>query len=361
MSDNDGVVRFSAGVVREQILGILRAWGMRLDLAETTADVMVDTDLSGIDSHGILMLTMYETLRNDGRLDLDVTPEISHHGKAFAVIDARHGLGHPAGVLAMESAITKARSAGVGIAVVARSNHFGALGYYARIASTQGMFALVTTSTRTPVVAALGGTTPVLGTNPIAFSAPRLSSEPLVVDLSTSVVAMNKVKAYAVAGKELPDGWVVDLVGRPISDASTAHTLLSNGGATLIPLGGLTIESGGHKGFGLSLMVQVLSAAIVGAALPGVRGHYDDLGHFFMAIDPSVVVPGEPVSRNVDRILEAVQHDEPGVRIPGDPEEETRAERGARGIPLPARLVGQIRRICASCGAPFLLTAGVAT
>ena len=356
MSGSADQLLVSGDLLRAQILTILDAWGMHKPSARMTAEVMVDTDLSGIDSHGVSMLMMYDALRRDGRLDLTAPPRVEREGGAFAVIAADHNLGHAAGALAMRTAIAKARAAGVGMCAVGGSNHFGALGYYARLASSEGMLAVVTTSTRTPTVAALGGTTPVLGTNPIAFSAPRPGEDPLVVDMSTSVVALNKVKAYALAGRRLPHGWVADRIGSSISDASTAHELLTSGGATLAALGGATVEGGGHKGFGLSIMVQVLSAALVGGALPGEEGAFDDLGHFFLAIDPAVVAPGQDVPGNVERILDAVQHEEPDVRIPGDPEREARGERGRLGIPLPAALVDHLQRICVDGGAAFLLS-----
>lgn len=348
--------RFTPASLRAQILAILDAWGMESDSATITAEVMVDTDLSAIDSHGVSMLQMYEKLLSEGRLDLTAEPEVVVDGSAFAVLDGHHGLGHPTGVRSMKLAIEKARESGIGMVVVRNSLHFGALGFYARMASEQGLLSLVTTTTRTPVTSATGGTTPILGTNPIAFSAPRVSGEPLLVDMSTSVVALNKVKAYANKGKTLPEGWVFDRTGEAVTDAALAYSLLTKLGATISPLGGPTPETGGHKGFGLSLMSQILSAALSNAAGPLHSGDRDNIGHFFLVIDPEALNPGGQTAQNVEQLVNAMQQGENGVRIPGDPEREARRERGRNGIPMPETLFTQITDIAGRASAPTLLT-----
>jgi LDH2 family malate/lactate/ureidoglycolate dehydrogenase len=255
----------------------------------------------------------------------------------------------------MELAIQKARESGIGMVVVRNSLHFGALGFYARMASEHGLLSMVTTTTRTPVTSATGGTTPILGTNPIAFSAPRVNGEPLLVDMSTSVVALNKVKAYANKGKTLPEGWVFDRDGEAVTDATLAYSLLTKLGATISPLGGPTPETGGHKGFGLSLMSQVLSAALSNAAGPLQAGDRDNIGHFFLVINPEALNPGGQTAENVEHLANAMQQGEDGVKIPGDPEREARAERGKNGIPIPEVLFTTISDIAGRASAPMVL------
>jgi LDH2 family malate/lactate/ureidoglycolate dehydrogenase len=347
---------FEAQSVRAQIIAILRAWGLPADAATTSAEVMVDTDLSAIDSHGISMLVVYEKLLSGGLLNPLARPEMVIDGPAFAVVDGHRGLGHPTAVLAMNVAIEKALRCGIGAVAVRNSLHFGAVGYYARLASHKGLFGLVTTTTRTAVTAATGGTTPILGTNPLAFSAPRTSDGPLVVDISTSVVALNQVRKRAGEGLALPDGWVFDREGNSVTDATSAYSLLTSRNATLSPLGGRTVDTGGHKGYGLSLMVEVLSAALSSAMGPLQSGDRDNLGHFFLAINPEAFNPGGATPRNVEEILRAMQVGESDVRIPGDPEREARATRTSEGIPIPPSLVSQISEIAARAGAPMLLT-----
>ncbi|MDQ1609942.1 MAG: hypothetical protein QOE16_2674 [Microbacteriaceae bacterium] len=349
------VRRFTPESLRAQIVAILDAWGMRSDSAATTANVMVDTDLSAIDSHGVSMLSMYEKFLVEGRLDLNAEPEVVVDGPAFAVVDGHHGLGHPTGIRSMELAIEKARKSGIGMVVVRNSLHFGALGFYARMASEQGLLSMVTTTTRTPVTSATGGTTPILGTNPIAFSAPRVNGEPLLVDMSTSVVALNKVKAYANKSKTLPEGWVFDRAGEAVTDPAQAYSLLTQLGATISPLGGPTPETGGHKGFGLSLMSQVLSAALSNAAGPLQAGDRDNIGHFFLVINPEAFNPGGQTAENVEHLANAMQQGEDGVKIPGDPEREARRERGENGIPIPDVLFTTISEIAGRASAPMVL------
>ncbi|MHA7190255.1 Ldh family oxidoreductase [Arthrobacter sp. MDT2-16] len=348
--------RFDAVRVHEQIVAVLRAWGMPDGSAAATATVMVETDLAGVDSHGVSMLMLYEKLRSENRLKLDAVPRVVRDAPAFAVVDAGAGLGHPAGLHAVELAIGKAAESGIGAVAVGNSHHLGALGYYVRSAAQRGLVALMATTTRTPVVAALGGTTPILGTNPIAFAAPRAGGGELVVDMSTSVVAMNKVKAYALSGRDLPPGWVNDRLGNPVTDAALAYSLLTTQEGTLSPLGGSTAETGGHKGFGLSLMVQVLSAAFSRAALPLADGDSDNLGHFVLVVDPRRVAEGGDTARYVDDLVRLMTRDEPDVVLPGEPEALARADRSHNGIPIPEGLLEHLRGICGRAGTAMFLT-----
>lgn len=339
--------------LHEMVVAVLTAWGMPLDAAGTTADVMVDTDLSGIDSHGVSMLTAYESLLGQGGLDLAARPEVVRDLPAFAIVDGHNGLGHPVGVMSMRVAAEKARATGIGAVAVRNSHHFGALGYYGRLAAADGLLALVTTATRGPVVAPTGGTAPVLGTNPLCFAAPRAGGEPLVLDMSTSVVAVNKVKAYWLKGLDLPVGWVFDRAGMPLTDARDAYHRLISGDATLAPLGGSSTVSGGHKGYGLAVMVQVLSAALSNAARPDHEGEHDNIGHFFLAIDPDVVNPGGHTADYVAELCEWLGAEDPSILVPGQPEELSRTEREAKGVPIGDVLRQQLSEICTRAGVPM--------
>ncbi|MDB5412999.1 MAG: yjmC 1, partial [Rubritepida sp.] len=183
--------------VRAQILAVLQAWGSPAHLAEVTAEVMVETDLMGVDSHGISMLMNYEEMLRAGQLRISGEPRIARDFAATALVDGADGLGHPAAVMAMKLAIEKARAFGVGAVGVVNSHHFGAAGYYARLASSAGLIGLVTSSTRGVLMVPTRATEPVLGTNPIAFAAPAgPDHRPVVLDMATTTVAGNKVKVY---------------------------------------------------------------------------------------------------------------------------------------------------------------------
>jgi LDH2 family malate/lactate/ureidoglycolate dehydrogenase len=351
-------VRFTAASVHRQIVAVLEAWGMPPDPAAITADVMVDTDLAGIDSHGVSMLMMYDTMHAEGRLRLAAQPTVVTDAPAFTVLDGGHGLGHPVAVAAMDRAVAKARVCGVGAVSVRNSQHFGAAGHYARRAALSGLMAMVTSTTRHPAVSPTGSVVATLGTNPFAFAAPRADGRPFVLDMATSVVAMNKVKVYAFQGKPLPDGWVTDESGAPVNDAARAYALLEESKASLSPLGGIGTLLGGHKGFGLNMMVQILSAALSDGGSPWSGGDHDNVGHFFLAIDPAVACPGVPTTALVEEFIAAVKlvptADE--ILVAGEVEDRCRVERERDGIPMPDPLVEKIAEVCARAGVELMLS-----
>lgn len=355
--------QYAADTVREQILAVLSAWGMNPERATITAEVMVDTDLLGIDSHGISMLPMYQRLIDAGKINTRAESVISRESSATAVIDGGDNLGHSTMVTAMQLATSKAQETGVGVVTVRRSHHFGAAGYYARLAVDVGQIGLVTSTTPTKTVVPTRGSRPVLGTNPLAFAAPSANTaEPFLLDMSTSTVAMNKVKVYDYLNKPLPAGWVLDGAGRPVTDSRVGHTQLRDqqeGG--LSPLGG-TESLSSHKGYGLAVMVQILAGALAGATFAPLREPADpnDIGHFCLAIDPWFF--GEPgdFAASVSQIVDTLRAEPPAspdrpVLVPGDLERALRAERLRDGIPLSDGLVEHIRDICERNEAPFHL------
>jgi LDH2 family malate/lactate/ureidoglycolate dehydrogenase len=357
-------MKVSAELVRKQILNVLDSWGMDAELASTTADVMVDTDLAGIDSHGLSMLMFYEGIRDRGELMLDVRPVVTREHGATAVIDARGGLGHPAAVMGMELAVERASAFGVGVVTVFNSHHFGAAGYYASIAAEAGMIGMVTTSARTVAVLPARGAVPMLPTNPIAFAAPARRNRPFLLDMSTSTVAANKVKVYEFHGKPLPAGWVLDEAGQPVRDPSTAmHYIFDRKDGGVSPLGG-TAEMGSHKGYGLAVMVQILAATLSGGAFAPLReqqpGDPDNIGHFFLAIDPKAFRPPGDFEQDLDVVIDLLHATPPvdpalPVLVPGDPEAAMRAERSREGIPVPQALKDRIRAVCDRSGAEYVL------
>jgi LDH2 family malate/lactate/ureidoglycolate dehydrogenase len=357
--------RFPASVLREQVATVLRTWNMPPDTATRTAEILVDADLLGIDSHGISMLPLYESKLTSGGLRLDTTAEVVHDdGGAVVVIDGAAGLGHVVAADAMQMACDRAARFGIGLAVVRNSHHFGAAGYYARLAADQGKLGLVTTSTHTLSQAPTGGAERRLGTNPIAFAAPAERHPPVVLDMATTVVAANKVKTYALADRDLPAEWVIDGRGSPVHDSHAALNILSNqqeGG--LLPVGGLGTVTGGHKGYGLAMMVQILSCALSGAGQQGA-GPADDIGHMLLAIDPAAFGAPTQTARYVDSLIDFIHETTPldpatPVLVPGEPEVRTLSERSTSGIPLASTLVAQLREICRRHGASFLLDAPV--
>lgn len=342
----------SAGLLRQQILAVFARWGMPETAAQIAARIMVETDLSGVDSHGIGMLPYYQQLQSEGRLDPLAQPVTLRDEGPTALLDARHGIGHLAAFRATELAMDKARAQGVGMVGVTNSNHYGAAGWYARLAAEAGLVAFSFTNSPTPFLVPVFGQDRALGTNPIAFAAPtRDPARPALLDMATTAVAYGKVTIARRAGAPLPDGWSPKPDGTPEHDAVTAHEA-----RRLTPLGG-DRKRGGHKGYGLALMVEILCASLTGAKVSEAR-----TGHFFIAIDPARFLGAEAFQEELEELLARMRGNTPidpaqPVLVPGDPEHAALLQRGRDGIPLLPNLVEEIRQVCAASGAPFLLDA----
>ncbi len=342
-----------ADLLHRQITTVFETWGMSPADADTAATVMVDTDLSGVDSHGIGMLPQYRKLFVEGRLVPTATPVTIRDRGPVILIDARHGIGHVASVQAMRVAMDKAREHGIGVAGVTGSNHYGAAGWYARMAANEGLIALSMTNVTNHFLVPVRGTEPALGTNPIAFAAPTDdAARPVLLDMATTTVAFGKVNIARRSRKPIPPGWALDRHGGPETDSQAAYE-----GRRLAALGG-TRDLGAHKGYGLALMVEILCATLTGASLGKL-----DTGHFFLVLDPSAFRSQDEFDADLDGLLgrlRAIVPSDPDqpVLIPGDPEHDAVEQRRRDGIPIVQTLLDEVRAVCAESGAAFLLNAG---
>lgn len=355
--------RYAPESVRAQIDSIMGGLGADEHTRAVCTEVMYDTDLMGVDSHGISMLAYYDHEVRAGRMVPDARPEVVRDFGAVALVDGRRGFGHPAAHLAMSLAIEKAKRLGVGLGSVRETNHYGAAGYYARMAAAEGLMGLSLCSTANALQIPHAARRPLMGTNPIGFAAPVPGEDPLLVDMATSVVPLNKVKVYGLKGEDLPADWVADESGSVLTDAGEIYRKLEidkDGALGLLPLGGATFFEGGHKGSALATMVQVLSAALSGAAQPGNVDGYQSIGYFFLAIDPQVVDPDGDAGAYVRELRDTIRAMAPvdpqvPVQATGDRDFATRALRLAEGVPLAPALVEQLREISADLGVGFEL------
>ena len=352
--------------IRQQLVSVLRAWGMSDAHADTTAEMMLETDLRGVDSHGISMLPTYDREFRAGRLNMRPVFKTAREGPAMALIDADASLGHPVSVHAMHLACDKARGTGVAVVSVVNSHHFGAAGCYSRIAADRGMIGMVTASTRGVTLVPTFAAEPVMGTNPLAFAAPANRNAPFELDMATTTVAAGKVKVYKLNHKPLPSGWVVDGGGQSVTAPEDAFKYVferSEGGIT--PLGGAR-SVGGHKGYGLAVMVHILGGALAGASFSPIRNRTQgpsdphNIGHFFMAIDPRAFRPEGEFQEDLDQVIDVLhgaKRADPAqpVLVAGDPEMATRSERLEQGVPIPEDLMEQLRAVASAAKVPFVL------
>jgi LDH2 family malate/lactate/ureidoglycolate dehydrogenase len=359
-------MRVPAPQIHQQLVSVLRAWGMSDAHAETTAAMMLETDLRGVDSHGISMLPTYDREFRSGRLNMRPLFKTVREGPAMALIDADASLGHPVSAYAMNLAVDKCREGGVAVVSVFNSHHFGAAGCYSRIAAERGVIGMVTSATRGVSMVPTFAAEPVMGTNPLAFAAPAKRNPPFQLDMATTTVAAGKVKVHKLNHRPLPPGWVVDGSGQAVTDAQEAFRYVferPEGGIT--PLGGPR-ELGGHKGYGLAVMVHILGGTLSGASFSPIRNRTQkpsdphNIGHFFLALDPRAFRVGGEFEDDLDQVIDVLhgaRRADPAqpVLVAGDPEMATRAERLRVGVPIPDDLMEQLRAVAKSVGVPFVL------
>ncbi len=360
------MTRVPAERIRAQLVSVFRAWGMSEEHAVTTAEVMVETDLRGVDSHGISMLPTYHAEFRNGRLNMRPVFKTVRESPATALIDADRSLGHPVSVHAMNLAVDKSQATGVAVVCVFNSHHFGAAGCYSKIAAERGVIGMVTSATRGVTMVPTFAAEPVMGTNPLAFAAPAKRNPPFQLDMATTTVAAGRIKVHKLNHAPLPPGWVVDGDGKPVTDETEGFGWVFDrpeGGIT--PLGG-TREQGSHKGYGLAVLVHILAGTLSGASFSPIRNRTQrnsdphNIGHFFMAIDPRSFRAEGEFEEDLDQVIDVLHgarraHPTQPVLVAGDPEMATRAERLEQGVPIPDDLMVLLRAVVEKAGVPFVL------
>ncbi len=323
--------------------------------AVLAADVLLKSDLRGIDSHGVARLTGYVRLWEKGRINTKPDIKIIHETPTTATVDGDAGLGLVVAPFAMDLVIAKAEKYGSGWVSVKNSNHFGIAGYHALKAVAKDMIGISMTNA-SPLVAPTFTTERLLGTNPMCYAFPAGKYQPVVVDLATSAAANGKLEIAQRANKDLPQGWVQTEKGH----ASINPNELKNGGA-LLPLGS-DRDHGSHKGYGLGATVDILSAVLSGANYgpwvppfvaflnPPTDPVGEGIGHFFGAMRVDGFRPVEDYKHHLDNWIsrfksaKSIDPNQP-VIIPGEPEHAAEQERTKNGIPVVDAVVGDLREI----------------
>lgn len=340
------VWRVSATYLEKYMKDVFCAIGVPSEDAAICAEVLITSDLRGIESHGINRCKPIYYDRIKAGIQNPVTRfEIVREGKTTAVVDGHNGMGHAIAHRCMEMAIDKAEEHGMGMVVARNSTHYGIAGYYPLMAARVGMIGITGTNAR-PSIAPTFGIENMLGTNPLCFGFPTDEPFPFVLDCATSISQRGKIEVYEREGKKLPAGWVIDRKGRMRTDAAGVLRDLVNGSAALLPLGGAGEDLAGYKGYGYATVVEVLSSALqCGNSLKQLTGVKSgkkapiELGHFFIAIDVDEFLPLHRFKKNAGNVMRALRASQkaPGAKriyTAGEKEYIAMCERKKKGIPI---------------------------
>ena len=316
-------MRVPAEVLRRAVAAHLVAHGVRTDHAAATAEVIVEADAEGVGSHGLSRLAQYTAQIDAGSINPVAVPEVETTGPATAVIHADGALGAPAAMLAVATLHSLLDATGVASVVVRDAAHVGPLSAYVRRVADHGHLALAMANSP-PALAPPGGTTAVLGTNPIAFAAPTRAGA-VIVDLSLGVAARGRILAARARGEPIPEGWAIDASGEPTVDAEAA-------------LGGALLPAGGHKGGALAVMVEVFAGVLSGTLsthvpMPWVHPERRSApGFFLLGLDPRRFVDPAAYDEHIDELAQALR--EAGGRVPGERRHRARDASEAGGIEI---------------------------
>jgi len=353
---------YPAEVLHEFSARMLETTGVSPGDAALAADVLLAADLRGIDSHGVARLRGYVDALRSGQINPRPEPRVVRETLTTATVDADNGLGLVVGPRANEIAMDKALDAGSGWVAVRNTNHFGIAGYYVLQALERDLIGWAMTNS-SALVAPMFGTARMLGTNPLAIAFPGHEEPPIVIDLATSAVAFGKIEIARRKGLPIPEGWAIDADGDPATDPQAVY----DGGA-LLPIGS-SRELGGHKGYALGMMVDVLSAVLSGAnwgpfapafaiaqTPPGSVGA--GIGHFFGALRIDGFIDPDEFRRQVDHLVRTFRASPPapgttGPLVPGDPERLAEAERRRHGIPLIPAVAADLEALAVETGIPL--------
>ena len=353
---------FSVSYLKDFTTKVFLHFGVPEADAIQAADVLSKADVRGIDSHGVARLKTYVDMFTIGRINPRPKLKITRERKSVATIDGDSGLGLVVGPKANAIAMAKAAEFGSGWVSVCNTNHYGIASYYSLQALEHDMIGWSMTNS-SKIVVPLWGAERRLGTNPIAIAFPGYKNPPIVIDLATSVVAFGKVEIAKRAGKPVPEGWMIDENG----EISTNPEDIYKGG--LLPLGS-TREMGGHKGYALSAMVDILCCVLSGANWGPFAPPFalfeespkesvgKGIGHFFGAMDINGFEDVETFKKRVDLWIEVFRNTKPApghdaVLIPGDPEYEAEQIRSKEGIPLISAVVDDLKLISTKTGIKF--------
>ena len=335
--------RVQAGILQEFSVKAFRAAGVSPADADLVSRNLLEAELRGIGSHGLMRLSTYLRKIKEGGFNLVPDIRVLRERAATAVLEGDSGMGAVLGEKAMRLCIEKARNSGIAAVSVRNANHYGYAAFYGRMALAEGMIGI--TCCNTPAkMAVYGGAENLLGTNPLCIAVP--ATVPYIFDGATSVVARGKIMYYSIAGLPIPSHWAVDQSGRPTTDAKIA-------------LKGVQLPFGEYKGSGIAIAVEILSAALSGARFSHAAGElFSDyekpqgLGLFFAVLDVGAFADPAVFHASMDELLNKLRSSGKAegcaeILLPGDLETRAEEENRKKGIALPPDLVADLSAVAA--------------
>lgn len=333
-------------------------FGFSKEEADEITDVLLLADLYGIRSHGTQRLVRYHQQIEKKSIHVGAKPEIVFETPVSAVIDGHAGMGQVIATFANKLAIEKAKKVGMAFVTVRNSNHFGIAGYYSKMACDEGMIGIATTNSES-IMVHTGSKKAVLGSNPIAFAMPA-EPYPFWFDAATTVVPRGKIEVYRKAEKPLHEGWAIDDTGKECTDAEKVLNCISaHAGGGILPVGGSTEDSGSHKGYGYSMIAELLSSITSGGDTSNhhkrVPGEGAGSCHAFIVIDPKIFGDASEMKRHLSVFLEELRNaDRANPDVPiythGEKEALSIEKRLKEGISIDPKTVSEMVDICDSLG-----------
>jgi len=344
MADTATALRVTAQKLGDFTARAFHAVGIPVKDSTSIAELMVRADLQGSEGHGVFRLPQYIRRIKGGAVNVKPRIRVEREAAGMALVDGDNGMGHLVMRFATEKAIEKAKSAGVAWVGVKWSNHAGPASLYAGMPLEHDMVGLYLAVGNANHLPPWGGLDMLLSTNPIAVAVPAGEEPPIVLDMATTVAAYGKVKTKAQRGETMPEGWMMDRQGRPLTDPQRANE-------------GFLLPIGGYKGYGLALIFGLLAGTLNGAAMGKdvVDFNADDVtptntGHVIVAINVDAFQPVAEFKKSVDALIRDIRASQrlPGVdrvRLPGEGSQAARADRTKNGIPLPAPLAASLNQL----------------
>jgi LDH2 family malate/lactate/ureidoglycolate dehydrogenase len=348
--------------VRRFCEALFPSYGFSAEESRIISDVLIRADLYGIESHGVHRLTRYHDEIKTGQVNPSAQIETAHETGISAVIEANKAMGQLAGVQAMKTAMNKAREHGCGMVTVRNSNHYGIAGYYSQMAAAEDFIGVCMTNTEAICVPTFGAKA-MTGTNALALAMP---ADPVFFsyDASTTVVPRGTIEVYKKNNQPLPEQWALDCYGKPTTDAALViNNIINKAGGGIAPLGGMGVLNGGHKGYGLSVIVDLFTAVISGGLTSNyvnIQPGHTGICHYFMAVDYRIFGNKAGIRAGRSQFLQELRESKKAegqsrIYTHGEKEAELMARRINGQIPVNVKTIEEMRKIAEEQGIHFSL------